>query len=142
MAKLVDENSAEEWNRRGVMLVKKNKHKDAIVYFEQALKLDPYFADAWYNKGAALLEQDKLKDALTCLDKVLILDSEHAEAWFGKGRAIYLQKGMVDEAIACLQKANDVYEEQNDKDGLNRLAEWLVATDKTRRTMFRRHLLR
>ena len=42
------------WYNKGVALGSLGRNKEAIVCFDEAIKLDPEDSTAWYNKGVAL----------------------------------------------------------------------------------------
>ena len=52
------------WNTLGTILTEQGDHKTAIIFFDEALRLDPRHAHARYNRGNAFLE---LNDAVTAL---------------------------------------------------------------------------
>jgi len=64
----------------GISLVKLEKYKDAISFFDKVLKTDPQNTDALYHKGLALTNLEKNRDAISCFEKILETDPNHVAA--------------------------------------------------------------
>lgn len=45
-------------------------YREALIFLEVALALDPGFKQAWFEKGSALLHTGRFQEALSCLDRV------------------------------------------------------------------------
>lgn len=88
-----------KWHDKGVELFALGKYEEAVVNYEKALEIDPYYFDAWLAKGNAFLNQGVLyNEALQCYNKALEIDSHSAIAWYNKGLALwYLNK--LDDAL-------------------------------------------
>ncbi|WP_394352633.1 tetratricopeptide repeat protein, partial [Candidatus Nitrosotalea sp. FS] len=63
-----EKNQVEKTVLEGISYAKLEKHKDAISFFDKALKQDSTNVDALYNKGMSLLKLKKNKDAMTCFE--------------------------------------------------------------------------
>ena len=55
------------WNTLGTVVSEQGDHPTAIVFFDEALRLDPGFAQARYNRGNAQLELGDAAGALARL---------------------------------------------------------------------------
>lgn len=120
------------------LITKGHDHYDAgeydvaIMYYDEAIRLDPEDASGWLNKGLALHKQDKLDEAIKCYDEVIKLNSKinlsldsnnrtvairhfnnititllnpsYAEPWIFKGNALCGQK-KYDDAIKAYDEA-------------------------------------
>ena len=56
--------SAKEWFDKGVGYFENNKFEEAIMAYNEAIKINPGLAEAWTNKGNALIVLGKFEDAL------------------------------------------------------------------------------
>ncbi len=107
-------------------LIKTGNYTGAIMYFDQALHMDPNFKDALnakqmlsdmkvtlYTKGDTLLLNDNYTGAIKYFDKVLAIDPKDSDALEDKGNALD-NMGKYKEAIIYLNRSlainpNDPY---------------------------------
>lgn len=94
----------EDWINKGKSLAMINRHREAIVTFEQALKIDPESADARIQKARSLLRIGETGEALSLFDEVLKASPASWEAWFYRGEAERLA-GRTDEALSSFERA-------------------------------------
>jgi Tfp pilus assembly protein PilF len=96
--------SASEHVELGMAYVEEGQLEEAIIEFEEAIRLDPDHADAHLKLGTAYHKQGKLEEAIAAYKKVVELDPDSATAHSNLGLAYYDQ-GRLDEAIAAYKKA-------------------------------------
>jgi len=92
----------------GDELVDQGKYAEAIVYYDQALALEPRNAVALCGKGVALNALGNYSEALTVLDQAIAISPSYAKAWYEKGNALN-GLGRYDEAIVAYDKALEIY---------------------------------
>jgi tetratricopeptide (TPR) repeat protein len=85
-------------------LARKGKSDEAMVHYEEAIRLQPYYADAYYNRGNVLFAQGHVDEAIADWEKSLQIQPNDADAYTGLGNA-FLRKGFLHEAIANYGKA-------------------------------------
>jgi len=61
--------SAKEWFEKGVGYFENNKFEEAILAYNEAIKIDPGLAEAFTNRGNALIVLGKYEDALKTMKK-------------------------------------------------------------------------
>jgi len=83
------------WNSKGIALTNLDRYDEAIMAYDEAIRLDPNNADAWNSKGNALTNQGKYDEAITAYDEASC-SSQDAWTWSNKGIALYSQ-GKYDE---------------------------------------------
>lgn len=86
-----DEFSEDDWINKGISLASIDRHRDAIITFEQALKINPDSTGAKNQKGKSLLKSGHVDEALYNLNEVIRADPSNWEAWFYKGEAERVQ---------------------------------------------------
>ena len=62
----------------GVICLMKNQFDEALLYFDKAIEINPYFVEAWYNKGAVHQERLELPEMIETYQKVIEL-GDHSE---------------------------------------------------------------
>ena len=78
--------------KKGINLMADEKLEDAIVVFEQALRIDPHNVETLMKLGYARFHLDDHSEALKVYDKILDIDVTNPEAWNLKGLVHYEQK--------------------------------------------------
>lgn len=99
-----EELDAWEIVNKGAALSNLGRDKEALAYFDQALKLLPTFDIAWLNKGMVLAKSAKFDDALACYAKAAEVNPNNADCWYNRGYA-YQQKKQPEQALECYEKA-------------------------------------
>lgn len=77
---------------------------EAIVQYEDVLKINPGFAEAYNALGTCFFQQGKMPDAIAQFRKTLALKPDFAEAHYNLA-SCFLQTGQVDAAVDEFQKA-------------------------------------
>ena len=109
---LSENNTAEEWIKKGDAFYKQGKYSEAIECYNKALELNPglskdinpKLAEAWNNKGLTFADLGRYYEAIECYNKALKIDPRYAEAWYNKGVALY-NLGRYYEANICFNMA-------------------------------------
>ena len=90
--------------KRGVNLMADEKLEEAVVIFEQALRIDPDNIETLMKLGYARFHLDEHGEALKVYDKILDIDVTNPEAWNLKGLVHYEQKNWA-KALDSAEKA-------------------------------------
>src|SRR6266699_665483 len=78
----------EEWLNEGNALHSLQRYQEALVAYEQAIRLDPNYARAYNGKGNALSGLQRYQEALTAYEQAIHLNPNYARAYNGKGNAL------------------------------------------------------
>jgi tetratricopeptide (TPR) repeat protein len=105
-------------------LARKGLSDEAMVHYEEAIRLQPDYADAYYNRGSVLFAKGRIDEAIADWEKTLQIQPNDADAHTGLGNAL-LGKGSLQEAIAHYEKALALAPE--DPHSRNNVA-WVLAT--------------
>lgn len=108
----------------GDAFARKGQPDEAMVHFEQAIKLQPDYAEAYYNCGNVLFAKGRIDEAIVDFEKTLQIQPNDADAHTGLGNAL-LSKGSPKEAIAHYKEA--IALAPQDPHSRNNLA-WVLAT--------------
>lgn len=93
-----------EGYKQGANLSNQKKYEDAILSYENAVKLDPRFVLAWGCMGDAFHHLGKHEDSLKCYEKIIDIYPNDAKAW--QNRAFQLIKLFrLEEALQSYEKA-------------------------------------
>jgi len=92
------------WNTEGAELLRQGKLREAIDYFDKAIKINPSFELPWCNKAKIFLNLKKFDEALEYINKTLELHPKWSDALSLKG-IILINLKKNEEAIECLEKA-------------------------------------
>lgn len=118
----------------GSKLSKTDEYAQAIVCFDQALKINPYDRLSWFNKGNAFnsigerleskgdykLAYTKYEAAVASYDMAIVEKEPDADVWSNKGNALRSLAGLaakfrsVDTAISFLTKAKVAFDNAAD----------------------------
>ena len=88
----------------GIALHQKGQFGEAVVQYQESIRLKPDYADAHNNFGNALNKIGQSDDAISQYEEAIRLKSDYAEAHNNLGAAIYA-KGQTDEAIRQYREA-------------------------------------
>ena len=99
-----EELDAWEVVNKGAALSNLGRDKEALAYFDQALKLLPTFDAAWLNKGVVLARSGKYDAALECYSKAIEANPKSADAWYNRGYA-HQQKKEYEPSLEAYEKA-------------------------------------
>ena len=75
----------------------------SVVYFRQAIALQPDLADAHFNLGIALQVSGEWMEALACFQQTLNLTPDRGEVYFRLGQ-LYQDQGKLQDAISAYQQ--------------------------------------
>tara|TARA_Y100000994_G_scaffold48514_1_gene38068 strand:+ start:12508 stop:14418 length:1911 start_codon:yes stop_codon:yes gene_type:complete len=75
-----DNNFVSAYTNLGYLSLKLGKRKEALMYYNYALTLDPGHEKTLVNKAQLLLLDNNKKDAFICVDKLLLLNPDSEEA--------------------------------------------------------------
>ena len=76
------ERTAEVFYNCGLICQKRNEMRDAIVFYREALKIDPDFAEALLNLGHGLMYIGAKDEAHACWRKAIAVKPDLAEGYF------------------------------------------------------------
>ncbi len=89
---------------KGNVLRRLLRYDEALVSYDQAIRLDPTNAHAYLNRGDTYLELGKDEEALVSYDQATSLDPTNALAYYSKAK-ILRQLRQYDEASIASEKA-------------------------------------
>jgi tetratricopeptide (TPR) repeat protein len=93
-----------DWYKHGSNLTKQKRYEDAILSYDNAVKLDPRFVLAWGCMGDNFQRLGRYEDSLKCYDKIIDVYPNDAKAW--QNRAFQLIKLFrLEESLQSYDKA-------------------------------------
>ena len=92
---------AEDWRRKGKVLVELNRYEEALAAYDQALKIEPKYAYAWNNRGQILANLGRHEEALDAYQKTLEIDPEDTTTWYNRGWALCKLGHRAEALFAC-----------------------------------------
>ncbi len=78
--------TAEEWFAKGTECAKADRHKEALKYYDKALKLDPECAYAWNSKAVALEKLGRDQEAFQAARKAAKITPRDVKVWETQAR--------------------------------------------------------
>lgn len=99
-----EQGSLIDYYKQGTKLYTEKKYAEAIVQFDQALKIDNHYANAHYNKALALKSMEKYDESIAEHKKALELDPQNILYLCSKGR-LHLKLHEHAEALKCFEDA-------------------------------------
>ena len=92
--------NSEEFFRRGEQHFLASDYQNAIIYYTEALSLNPDYTDALVRRGAAFFHLSVFENAINDLSHAILLDSANAEAFYNRGITYFVmdnyQNALVD----------------------------------------------
>jgi len=95
---MAQENTAEDWYKKGLELDKKGSYEEAVKAYDKAIEIAPQNATFWFAKGQSLLSttygpigirgQERTaaeETAIEAYDKAVQIDPNDTDAWICKG---------------------------------------------------------
>ena len=82
----------------------KGKCKEAIVYYNKAIELDPNNSAAYYNRGSLKINLNEYEEAIKDFNKAIELDHNYLYAYNNRGNVKY-KLGQYEEAIKDYNRA-------------------------------------
>ena len=95
---------ANSWNNLGLLAAREGRTRDAVGYFQEALKRSPDHMIALNNLGSAYRQQKRWDDARRTYERALEVSSNDPEANYGLGM-VFAQNDDTARAFDSLQKA-------------------------------------
>jgi tetratricopeptide (TPR) repeat protein len=95
----------EQWLEEGNSHYKANRFTEALIAFEEALRLDPNDATAYNGKGKALRRLNRYEEALVTFEQAIRLNPHYPKAYCGKGDSLSDGFNRYEEALAAYEQA-------------------------------------
>ena len=91
----------------GVVLQEKQKHSEAIAYFQKAIEIQDDFIPAWVYQGISLEELQRYEEAIDCYDRAIQINPDTTDLWYNKGATLCRLKRYGD-ALGCFDKVLEI----------------------------------
>jgi len=98
-----DSGNWDSWNNTEWSSINLGRFEEAIVCYNEAIKINPQYEKAYANKGYVLVCLGKLKEAINCCDAAIKINPTHDWPWYLKGETL-AKLHKLKEAIACFQQ--------------------------------------
>jgi tetratricopeptide (TPR) repeat protein len=85
---VVTPSSSNDWFKKGNTNYDNGDYANAIICYDQSIRLNPHFSGSWYNKGVTLCRLEKYQEAIKAFDKALEIDPNYAKAMKSKEAAL------------------------------------------------------
>lgn len=89
---------------KGINFATRGLYKEAIEWFDQALKIKPDGYNSFRNKGNSLRWLERYKEAIECYDRALKIKPDDYNSFRNKGNSLFQMK-LYKEAIKCYDQA-------------------------------------
>jgi CHAT domain-containing protein len=93
-----------QWFEQGVDLAKLGNFEEAIICFNESLKINPDDAETWHQRGVALARLEKFEEAIACFDGAIKIKDDEPEVWYKRACSL-ADSERYKEAIASYDKA-------------------------------------
>jgi protein O-mannosyl-transferase len=103
---------------KGLALSDMKKNEDAIICYNEAIKIKRDYIEAWNNEGNLLQVEGKYEESLSYFDEVINIKPDYSNAWYNKGISLTNLK-KYKESVKCYDEAikikSDYIEALNNK---------------------------
>ncbi|MHA1310795.1 MAG: tetratricopeptide repeat protein [Candidatus Helarchaeota archaeon] len=101
-------------NDKGIEAQDKDDDDRALIYYKQAVLLDPNYRWSWYNLGNVYRNKDNNEKAIECYKKAVKIYPDYGDAWNNMGNA-YSDLDKLNDALEVYEKAASIesYENRN-----------------------------
>lgn len=89
---------------KGQALLNMDQPEEALVQFDEAIRIEPKNIEAWIKRGTALERLQRIDEAITSYDEAISLDGATATAYLFKA-GVYNRQKRYAEALQCYEKA-------------------------------------
>lgn len=79
-----------------------SEYENAVIHFEIAISLNPYYAEAWKNLGTVYYHLDNTAKELECYDNALKINPKLYQALFSKGVTYVFKLERIDEGLQLM----------------------------------------
>jgi len=98
------ENQALLWLEIGDLYFADKNYLEALLSFDQALKIKPEIHKAWYYRGNALVRLGRFEEAIISYEQALKFNPDDQQSWFNRGFALG-NFGNIEEEILSYDQA-------------------------------------
>ena len=98
------ENQALLWLEVGDLYFADKNYAQALLSFDQALKIKPEIHKAWYYRGNALVRLGRFEEAIISYEQALKFNPDDQQSWFNRGFALG-NFGNIEEEILSYDQA-------------------------------------
>jgi tetratricopeptide (TPR) repeat protein len=102
------DNTPEDWRLKGNDFFRSGDFEEALVCYEQALKLDPLYSFAWNNRGSVLNSLNRYEEALDSFNKAVETDPKNDLAWRNRGKILSGKFQRYEESIYSHDKVLEI----------------------------------
>src|SRR6185369_6196541 len=95
---------AESWHQLGEALSALDRDEEAVVAYDETLRLQPESFDAIYEKSLSLWKLSRTSEALSSIDQAITLQPESADSWHLRGELLD-EIGEIERALNSVNKA-------------------------------------
>ncbi|MGZ3624469.1 MAG: protein kinase domain-containing protein, partial [Ktedonobacteraceae bacterium] len=82
------EKTAQHWFDEGRSLTSRRKYEEALIAYEQAIRLDPNDGTTYNHKGAVLYKLQRYEEAFSTIEQAVRLDPSNAANYNNKGAVL------------------------------------------------------
>ena len=118
----IDDKYVQAYNGRGLVQFDTGDRQGAIADYNEALRISPDNAQAYNNRGNARAAQGDREGAVSDYDEAIRLNPNFGAAYNNRGNA-RVESGDKDAGLADLQRAAEIFQEQNNQQLYNQVME-------------------
>jgi len=100
-------NASSNWIDAGRDALKAHKLHEAIIAYDEAIRVNPQDSDAWIEKGLTFRDLAKSNETIKAFDKSIEINPKNYNAWFQKGYVL-ITSNKNDDALAAYEKAIEI----------------------------------